>query len=76
MDLRNNELGYKLGLENKLSTNVELKEIVITAIKDGKAWYLKRNKHHFYVDCSNKPLELNYYRGQWFIPKCLIQTNN
>ncbi len=75
MDLKNNELGFVLGADHKKSTNEQLKAITITAIKEGKALYLKRNLKQQYVTCNNEPIELKNYSGKWFIPKCLIKTN-
>ena len=75
MDLRNNELGFILGAGHKNSSDEELKAITVTAIKEGRAWYLKRNAGYFYVSCSNDVLDLKRYTGKWFIPKCLIPTN-
>lgn len=75
MDLRNNELGLLLGSANKSLNDTELKLLVIKAIKEGKAWYLKRNGHFKYVNCSNEALEMKLYSQKWYVPKCLIKTN-
>ncbi|MDF2452852.1 MAG: hypothetical protein K0S26_2356, partial [Bacteroidota bacterium] len=52
MDLRNNELGFEIGCHNQLVTGNELKDLVITRIKAGNAWYLKRNAKNEYVSCE------------------------
>ena len=75
MDLRNNELGLLLGSGNKTLNDAALKLLVINAIKEGKAWYLKRNEHFMYVNCSNMPLEMRLYSQKWYVPKCLVKTN-
>lgn len=75
MDLRNNELGLLLGSGNKGLNDAELKLLVITAIKEGKAWYLKRNGRFKYVNCSNEALKIEFYSQKWYVPKCLIKTN-
>ncbi len=75
MDLRNNELGFILGRANKEVGDAALKEIVMKAINDGEAWYLKRNARSEYVDCAGSPLDLNLYRKDWYVPKCLVKTN-
>ena len=38
MDLRNNELGFLIGCLNKKATDEELKQLIISEIKNGKAW--------------------------------------
>lgn len=75
MDLRNNELGFMLGRDNKVVSDAALKDTVLKAIKDGEAWYLKRNARSEYVDCSGRPLNTALYRESWYVPKCLIRTN-
>lgn len=75
MDLRNNELGFLIGSQNKTSSNEELKELVIYQIQNGKAWYLKRNLRNEYVDCEGKTIDFSRFIVKWYIPKCLIKTN-
>lgn len=75
MDLRNNELGFEVGFNNKLLNNEELKELVIIKIKAGNAWYLKRDLSQQYLSCSGTRLNIENYRGIWYVPKCLIKTN-
>jgi hypothetical protein len=75
MDLRNNELGFAIGLANRTAGDTLLKDMVLQAISDGKAWYLKRNARSEYVDCAGKPLDPSLYRKNWYVPKCLIKTN-
>lgn len=75
MDLRNNDLGFEIGSHNQSVTKNELKLLVIEQIKLGNAWYLKRNAQNEYVSCENKPIKVENYREKWFLPKCLIKTN-
>lgn len=75
MDLRNNELGLEIGKIAKNSSKDELLKTVIAQIKDGKAWYLKRNAEKSYVTCENEVINMKFYIGKWFVPKCLISSN-
>lgn len=75
MDLRNNALGLLIGGTNGIASDEELKQLVIKAIMEGKAWYLKRNSSYQYVDCEGNILHFPKYKGKWAIPKCLIPTN-
>ena len=75
MDLRNNELGFIIGISNKKASDEELKQIIISEIKNGKAWYLKRNTNYQYLTCNEEPINLFDYKSIWYIPKCLIKTN-
>lgn len=75
MDLRNNELGFSIGRDHRLANDTELKQLVLIAISEGKAWYLKRNERFAYVNCAHEALEMSLYNRKWFVPKCLVKTN-
>lgn len=75
MDLRNNELGFLIGSVNKKVTDEVLKQLILSEIKNGEAWYLKRNKKNEYLTCDNQIIHLPDYKGIWSVPKCLIKTD-
>ncbi|HWY12948.1 MAG TPA: hypothetical protein VN026_16555 [Bacteroidia bacterium] len=75
MDLLNNELGLKIGSQNKKKDLRDLRDIVTEEIKKGSAVYLKRNLKGQYQTCAGEIIELKDYKMKWFIPKCLIKTN-
>jgi hypothetical protein len=75
MDLRNNEVGFTIGIGHKMESVEELKQLIINEIKSGKAWYLKRNSNNEYVTCEGDLIKIENYKNQWFIPKCLIASN-
>jgi hypothetical protein len=75
MDLRNNELGFELGKNNKTATIEELKNKIIEQIKVGNAWKLKKNSQNRYVSCQNEPILIENYKEKWFLPKCLVKSN-
>ena len=75
MDLRNNEVGFSLGTINKQANNEELKHIIVSEIKNGRTWYLKRNTNYQYVSCNDNIIDLLDYRGIWYVPKCLVRAN-
>lgn len=75
MDLRNNELGFEIGKNNKNASKDDLKSIVIEQIKAGNAWKLKKNNQNLYISCQNEPILIENYKGKWFLPKCLIKSN-
>lgn len=75
MDLQNNELGFRLGLENK---EIDLNELAMKAkleIQVGKAVIIKRNLSGLYLDCNDRPISLNNYLKIWNIPKCLAPSD-
>jgi len=75
MDIRNNELGFLLGSAHKTLNDEQLKVLTLNAIQEGKAWYLKRNSYFVYVTCLGEPINLSLYKQKWYVPKCLIKTN-
>lgn len=75
MDLRNNELGFAIGKKNKNSSKEDLKNLIIEQIKQGNAWKLKKNSQNQYVSCQNDPILTENYKGKWFLPKCLVKSN-
>jgi len=75
MDLRNNELGFEIGKNNKKASKDDLKNIIIEQIKAGNAWKLKKNEKNLYVSCQNEAILTDNYKGKWFLPKCLIKSN-
>lgn len=76
MDLKNNELGFKLSLANKKLNLDELKNLVISEIKKGNAFIIKRNSLGHYVDCNNEEIDTNVFSKQWFVPKCLVPSSD
>jgi len=75
MDLRNNELGFALGCNNRSLALPALKAKVIEEIKAGKAIVFKRNTAGNYVTCDDKPLK-RVSTKSWYVPKCLVPSNH
>ena len=65
----------KIGSENKKISLADLKELVINEIKNGKAQIIKRNKQEMYVECNDQIIDMQLYKGKWFVPKCLVPSN-
>ena len=75
MDLFNNALGIEIGRYQKENSEEELKKLVVTAILDGMARVLAKDKSGNYLDCDGKKIDPALYKGQWSIPKCLVPSN-
>jgi hypothetical protein len=71
MDLLNNEVGVKLGSENKKMSLEELKQKVMDMVNNGDAYTILRDKEGRFVDCNNNVLDMDKYKGKWFVPKCI-----
>jgi hypothetical protein len=75
MDLRNNELGFEIGEKYKNLSTSDLKNIIIEEIRAGNAWILKKNSEKSYISCQNEVILIENYKGKWFLPKCLVKSN-
>lgn len=77
MDLYNNEVGLNIGFSVAYKTMSldKLKELVIWKIKSGNAAIIKRNKQGLFVECNDKIIDPQLYKGKWFVPKCLVPSN-
>ena len=75
MDLRNNELGFEIGKKSKNASKEDLKNLIIEQINQGNAWKLKKNSQNQYISCQNEPILIENYKGKWFLPKCLVKSN-
>jgi hypothetical protein len=71
MDLFNNNIGAAIGCNNKFTSLKELKELIITAILEGKMKIIAKSPDGQPVDCNNKKLILPAGKPPWNLPKCL-----
>ncbi|MEO6304700.1 MAG: hypothetical protein ABIP51_16180 [Bacteroidia bacterium] len=75
MDLNNNEVGLKIGFANKKLSLEELKLEIIKKINSGNLLIMKRTAAGAYVDCKYNVIDPKIYSGKWFVPKCLVSSN-
>lgn len=75
MDLYNNTIGIEIGNTCRKKTPEELKEYVLNQISEGKVLYFKRNLNGDYLTCEGDIINLKKIEGKWFVPKCLIKSN-
>lgn len=75
MDLRNNELGFFIGTRFKKVSKEELITIMLNEIALGNAWKLKKNDQNLYLSCQNEVILIENYKKSWFLPKCLVKSN-
>jgi len=36
---------------------------------------IEENEWNLYVSCENESILIEKYKGKWFLPKCLIKSN-
>ncbi len=75
MDLKNNELGFELGMKNRKVDLMILKQLVKQEIIKGNAWIMKRNKAGLYLDCEGAQIDKSTSQKKWSVPKCLVSSN-
>lgn len=71
MDLLNNEVGVKLGQENKNMSLEDLKQKVMELVNNGDVYHILRDKEGRFIDCNNIVIDMSAYKGKWYIPKCI-----
>jgi len=78
MDLRNNQSGISIGEAFKSDTATKklyLEERVLHAVWNGQLTIAKKDAQGNYLDCSGKSIDLTLYARKWYIPKCLVRSN-
>lgn len=76
MDLLNNDIGIKIGFENKNISEKKLVYLIRTAILEGNLWIISKDRLGNYLDCDGKILKKEDCYGKWQNPKCLVRSNN
>ncbi|MBL7883736.1 MAG: hypothetical protein JNL69_06680 [Bacteroidia bacterium] len=74
MDLKNNEQGIRIALENK-SNKTLLMQQVVKNLQEGNLFVIKKNKQGDYLTCDNEVLLIIDWKGKWGIPKCIVNSN-
>ncbi len=75
MDLHNNEVGIKIGLENSNITNLDLSLVVKNAVLNGEFVIIKKNKNGEFLNSLNKIIPKDEYYGKWYSPKTIVPSN-
>ena len=73
MDLKNNEIGIYYGEKYRNKSNEELINALISAIKNGELYRLKKDEYGNYLDCNNTIIDLKKEKD-WDKRKCIIRT--
>ncbi len=73
MDLLNNDIGIRLGRENRKLNYKELKNLVIQHILDGNGYYMLFDEKGNYLACDGKTvINRKQYVNDWYVPKCML----
>ena len=71
MDILNNNVGITLGSNNKLMSKNELTSLIISYIKQGKMYIIKKDDKGNCLDKDNKIIDLSVEK-EWDKRKCII----
>lgn len=75
MDKKNNEVGISL-LDNRKKTPPRIiQNEVLTALKDGKLYIIKKDEEGNFLTNDGKKIPLNEWVGKWGIPKYLVPSD-
>jgi hypothetical protein len=78
MDLKNDSAGIELGKKFKSDTavtKISLEQTVLDAVKSGKLFMIKKDALGNWQDATGRKINLELYRGKWFIPKVLVRSD-
>ena len=75
MDLWNNEVGLKIGRENKNAAGQQLIVLAKAAVEQGKCKIIKMDKSGNSVDVYGKVLAKEEWQGKWVNLRCLVMSN-
>jgi hypothetical protein len=77
MDLRNNAAGIAAGKAFRADTakGKSLTENIIHLAWDGGLTIVKKDANGVPLTCEGRPIDLTMYDGKWFIPKCLVRSD-
>jgi len=76
MDLFNNLQGVEVRKHHPDANAEEMRELIIKSILEGTFRILKTNRAGQFLDCSGQGLDLQFWKGRWDIPKCLISSSS
>jgi hypothetical protein len=75
MDLKNNDIALSLSKEVKNLSIEEIKQKIISLIKNGDVFIMKRNAQGQYIGCDNDLIPAEKLKI-WNTPKCLVPSNS
>ena len=78
MDLKNDSVGIELGKKFKSDTSatkISLEQTVLNSVKSGKLFMIKKDALGNWQDVTGRKINLELYRGKWFIPKVLVRSD-
>lgn len=75
MDLRNNDVGIRIGSQNKDASRKELIEIIKKEILLGNLWIIKTDPKGNFLSGDGNILQADDYKGKWINKRCLVSSN-
>ncbi len=75
MDLYNNRQGATAVKNQKLLSAEEVKDRIMFLLKSGQLYCIKKDAMGNFLTCDGKLIEAEEWKRKWYIPKCLIASN-
>ena len=72
MDYFNNDVGINIG---ELTTEFDLKEVVVEAVKEGRCKIIKMDDEGNFLDIEGNIIPMEKLKGTWENEKCLVNSN-
>lgn len=75
MDLWNNDVGIKIGKENKEASKLSLQQLIIDAVLAGDLRIINKDSNGNFLDSKNQVIPIEQLKGKWENDKCLLPSN-
>lgn len=78
MDLKNNASGIAIGVQYKSDTaaaKTNLAEQVLKSVWNGELTIIKKDAEGNPLTCEGQMIDPTMYDDKWYIPKCLVKSN-
>jgi len=76
MDKFNNEIGLRIGCNNKTIHQDSLILLIRNELLAGKMKIILKNQKGDFIDCNGNIIDMKLYESKWSIPKCLVKSDS
>ena len=75
MDLCNNLQGATAVKNQRHLAAYQVQDKIMSLLKNGQLCCIKKDAMGNFLSCDGKLIQLEQWKGHWYIPKCLIASN-
>ncbi len=75
MDLWNNDVGLRIGLQHPYVSIDSLQKIIVNALLSGEMKIIRKNKNGKAIDINNQIIPTDSLQHRWITPRLLVPSN-